>query len=154
MPTFLGSNIKFLRRLKGISQQKLAEAVQLKRNNIASYESGAVEPKAINFLKLARFFEVSPVELLTNDLSQNPLEQMEAPAVEEPKAPEILLSQLEEFITETSEMQKVVDGFRELQKFKAQQGSEEQLPSDLIDILEHLLKSNWQMVQGLQGEAG
>ncbi|MEM9885998.1 MAG: helix-turn-helix transcriptional regulator [Bacteroidota bacterium] len=151
MSTFLGSNIKFLRRLKGISQQKLAEAVQLKRNNIASYESGAVEPKALNFLKIARYFEIAPAELLTTDLSQNPLEQMESPS-NPSTAPEILLSQLEEFITETSEMQKVVDGFRELQKFKSQHGGDNHLPSDLIDILDYLLKANWKMVQGLQEE--
>lgn len=150
MPTFLGSNIKFLRRLRGISQQKLAEAVQLKRNNIASYESGSVEPKAVNFLKIARYFEVTPAALLTTDLSQQPLAQMETSTEETSTTPEILRSQLEEFITETSEIQKVVDGFRELQRLKAQAGIEDHLPNDLMDILEYSLKANWKMVQGLQ----
>lgn len=148
---FLGANIKFLRQLKGISQQKLAEAVELKRNNIASYESGAVEPRAINFLKIAHYFEVAPVDLLTVDLAKRPLEQLETKETGTAQNLQLLNTQLEEFITETSNMQKVVDGFRAFKTFKAQKGGTKQSTDDLIDILEHLLHANWKIIQDIQG---
>jgi len=147
----LGSNIKFLRKLKGISQQKLANEVGLKRNNIASYESGAVEPRAINFLKLARFFEVDPVQFFTKELSQEPLTASQENE-DHTTFMNLLTTQLEELIVETNETQKIVDGFRELQKFRAnnQKNYSEPFPIELInliDVIENLLESNWKIVQ-------
>jgi transcriptional regulator with XRE-family HTH domain len=150
MAAYLGSNLKFLRRLKGLSQQKLAEAVQLKRNNIASYESGVVEPKAIVFLRLAAYFQVVPVTMLTQDLSLSPLNQLQVE--EQPNMPssEMMLTELEAFIKETADMQKLVDGFVELKKFKIAHHQEGNYPDDLIDILSHLLKVNWNLIQSVQ----
>lgn len=146
MISYLGSNLKFLRRLKGLSQQKLADAVALRRNNIASYESGVVEPKAFVFLRLAHFFDVAPIALITEDLTIAPLPQLET----KESPPEMILNQLEAFIKETSDMQRLIDGFRELQKFKASQRQPSTYPSDLIDILAYLLRANWNLIHSLQ----
>lgn len=150
MTSYLGSNLKFLRRLKGLSQQKLADAVQLKRNNIASYESGVVEPKAFVFLRLAQFFDVAPIALLTEDLTIAPLPQLAVEEEAPSPPPEIILNQLEAFIKETSDMQRLIDGFRELQKFKAAQQKNANYPDDLIDILAYLLRANWNLIHNLQ----
>lgn len=151
----LGSNIKFLRKLKGISQQKLAEEVGLKRNNIASYESSAVEPRAVNFLKLARFFEVDPIQFFTVELAQEPLASVTEESEEQANLTSMLIAQLEGLIIDTAEAQKVVDGFRELQKFRSnnQKNYSEAFPMELvnlIDIAENLLEANWKVVQKAQ----
>ncbi|MEM8528404.1 MAG: helix-turn-helix transcriptional regulator [Bacteroidota bacterium] len=147
----LGANIKFLRKLKGISQQKLANEVGLKRNNIASYESSAVEPRAVNFLKLARYFEVDPVQLFTKDLSQELLPSTDEQSEDKVTLMNLIINQLEDLVTETNETQKIVDGFRELQRFRAENSKSysELFPTELInliDIVENLLEANWRVV--------
>ena len=47
-------------------------------------------------------------------------------------------------------MQKLVDGFRELKKFKVAHQQESTYPDDLIDILSHLLTVNWNLIQSVQ----
>ncbi|MEM1324381.1 MAG: helix-turn-helix transcriptional regulator [Bacteroidota bacterium] len=150
MAGHLGPNLKFLRRLKGLSQQKLADIVQLKRNNIASYESGVVEPKAIVFLRLAAYFQVHPVAMFTQDLSLTPLDQLQVKEQTAASSPEIILNELEAFIKETSDMQKLVDGFQELKKFKIANQQPSNYPEDLIDILSHLLSVNWNLIHSVQ----
>ncbi len=81
----MGQNIKFLRKNYGLSQRELAERLGLKRNNIASYEAGIVEPRAITFVAIARFFEVDPVILLSKLLSNN--SSTLAPPSESPTGP-------------------------------------------------------------------
>jgi transcriptional regulator with XRE-family HTH domain len=66
-------NLKSLRRARGLSQQKLAQEVGLKRSNIASYETGTVEPNAANFLRIAYFFDADPALLLELELSDHPV---------------------------------------------------------------------------------
>ena len=88
--------------MRGMSQQKLAEQLGLKRNNIASYEAGIVEPKAINFLKLAIFFEASPSELFGKDLTAN----FVAPQQNQPSGETALLNILSRFSHPTSDMHK------------------------------------------------
>lgn len=69
MSIFLSKNIKFLRKNKQLSQHKLAESLKISRSKIASYESGAIEPKIEYLLNLANFFQVDLTTLLSKDLS-------------------------------------------------------------------------------------
>jgi len=154
----LSKNIKFLRKLKGISQQKLANETGLKRNNIASYEAGIVEPKADSFLKLARFFGVNPSDLITLDLSVHPLEyfQESREIVEEDN----ITDSLELFIAKTNDLQKVLEGFVEFHKFRRQEQAQssdalQSLNNDfdnLLSTMESLLQANWAFIQSIQRE--
>ncbi len=67
--TLLGRNIKMLRKERNVTQSALAESLGLKRNHIASYEAGIVEPRALTFLRLANYFDVLPEALLTTTLT-------------------------------------------------------------------------------------
>ncbi len=69
--SILSSNIKFLRNKKGISQTALAEAVALKRGNIASYEKELAQPSVENVMKLADYFKVDINEIIKIDLSND-----------------------------------------------------------------------------------
>lgn len=73
--SIISSNIKFLRNRKGISQTALAEAVDLKRGNIASYEKELAQPNIENIVKLADYFKVDINQLVKTDLTKgNPLD--------------------------------------------------------------------------------
>ena len=152
--------------MRGISQQKLAEQLGLKRNNIASYEAGIVEPKAINFLKLALFFDMPPGDLLEKNLSES---FMSTGTEEFPKVSEgeiDLLRLLRRFSGHTSDMQKVLEGFREFQKliFSTSSSGEQEVAGNnptgtngeldtLLDIMEQLLDSNWKLIGTMTKES-
>ena len=72
---FFPQNLRYLRKLAGLSQQALAKNVDLNRGNIASYEKGAAEPNIANLLKITRFFKVDLVDFLDRDLSESQIEE-------------------------------------------------------------------------------
>lgn len=65
---YLNSNLSFLRKEKGLTQEAVAETLGLGRQAVSFYESGDREPTLENLLNLARFFEVSVDDLLSKDM--------------------------------------------------------------------------------------
>lgn len=65
----LSSNLKYLRKAKGLTQAQLAEKLGLKRPIVGAYEEGRSEPKLATILHLAHFFEVNIDALVSVDLS-------------------------------------------------------------------------------------
>lgn len=57
-------NLKRLRTEKGITQQKLADAIHVSRTLITKYESGTARPSKENIEKLSQYLGVSQEELL------------------------------------------------------------------------------------------
>ena len=53
-----------LRRAKGISQETLAEQLNVSRQAVSKWETGTAKPELDNILALCRILEVSPNELL------------------------------------------------------------------------------------------
>lgn len=66
---FVSTNIKYLRKKHKLSQCDLADKIGLKRGNIASYEKSVAEPKILNIVKLANYFQVSISDFVMTDLS-------------------------------------------------------------------------------------
>lgn len=60
-------NIKFFREIKGISQNKLAEKLNISRTTYQSYENGRNEPNISTLIKMADFFGVSVDSLIGHD---------------------------------------------------------------------------------------
>ncbi len=52
-------NLKYLRNIKGISQNKLAEIVNVSQQSINKYENHNVEPDISTLIKLADYFNTS-----------------------------------------------------------------------------------------------
>lgn len=71
MSTFFSQNLRFLRSKMSekTSQEKLAELLNIKKPTLGSYESGRAEPKYMDLISLAEFFNVEVDELLKEDLS-------------------------------------------------------------------------------------
>jgi len=141
--------------MRGLTQKSLAESVGLNRSNIASYESGMVEPSMSNFVKLCNFLETDPTVILTQDLSLS-LTTVQHEA-EEQQAPEriMLQSRMAEFIHMTNDMTKVLEGYRTLWSLRNHENSTSetrQLRSsldDLLHILSTLIRNNWELVQSI-----
>lgn len=68
---FLNTNIRFLRKQKGLTQQALGKKIGVNRAMVGSYEEGRAVPKIAALQDLAYFFDTSIDELLNTDLSQN-----------------------------------------------------------------------------------
>ena len=59
----IGQKLKELRKSEGITQQQLAEKLQISRVNYARYETNAARPDYETLIKLADFFDVSLDEI-------------------------------------------------------------------------------------------
>ena len=60
----LGNNIARYRKEKGISQEKLAEYMEISRQAVTKWESGTSKPSTENLLKLSELFGVEVEHLL------------------------------------------------------------------------------------------
>lgn len=65
---FIHTNIKFLRRQKGWTQEQLATELDIKRSLIGSYEEGRAKPNYDVLTQIARLFKHSIDALITRDL--------------------------------------------------------------------------------------
>lgn len=61
------SKIKEHRKLKGMTQKELAEAVGIKQVNISQYENGTKNPKLERLKKIANVLGVSYLDLIDDD---------------------------------------------------------------------------------------
>ncbi|NLD50686.1 MAG: helix-turn-helix transcriptional regulator [Clostridiaceae bacterium] len=65
----LSSNIKFLRKQKGLSQKELADLLNVSRVTITRYENGTREPDITMIHKIAEVLETTAAELMKLDSS-------------------------------------------------------------------------------------
>jgi len=65
---YLGKNLRFLRKQKGLTQMEIAEKLDIKRTMISAYEDGRSEPKLTGLTILAGIFNISVDELLNRDV--------------------------------------------------------------------------------------
>ena len=62
----LGEKLQLLRRSRGLSQEQLAAELDVSRQAISKWETGAADPSTANLLALARLYGVPAEELLRN----------------------------------------------------------------------------------------
>lgn len=148
--TIIGQNIRFLRKSCGLSQRALANDLGLKRNNVASYEAGIVEPRAATFVRIAEYFGVEAQDLLISHLEKRP-DLLGNAASKAPRghSPTVVNEELHHLERRTIDVEKVLVGFREFYRQRRRQGaaesSERETSSDmdrLISMLEDLLHTN------------
>ena len=63
----LGDNIRKYRKLNNMSQDELAEKLNVTRQSVSLWENGQTQPSLENIVALAKLFEVSTDELLVPD---------------------------------------------------------------------------------------
>jgi transcriptional regulator with XRE-family HTH domain len=150
-PTHFGKNLKFLRKLSGLNQTQLADHLGLTRNNVASYESGLVEPNMKKYLATCRFFNIPPKDMLDSILSDH-MDDLAKVKSEDP-IDHYIVDQIEEFILQTNEMTKVIEGYkafyqmkRESETYRTNKGMHAIL-EDLLELLSALSAVNWEFVE-------
>jgi len=68
--SFLTSNIKHLRKERGLTQSDLALRIGIKRSLVGAYEEHRAEPRLATIQKLSSLFQVPLDTLINNDLSK------------------------------------------------------------------------------------
>lgn len=71
----IAGNLKYLRKKHGLTQQQLADILNVKRPVIGAYEEARAEPKTELLREMAIFFSISVDELVSEDLSDRYFEQ-------------------------------------------------------------------------------
>lgn len=66
--SFAGSNFKYLRKLRGWTQETFAAKLDIKRSLIGAYEENRAEPRLDTIEKVCKIFKLSLEELLLQDL--------------------------------------------------------------------------------------
>lgn len=67
--SFAGQNLKYLRKLRGLTQEEFALKLQIKRSLLGAYEEERAEPRIDVLESVSDWFKVSLDDLLRRDLS-------------------------------------------------------------------------------------
>jgi transcriptional regulator with XRE-family HTH domain len=70
----ISSNIRFLRQLKGLSQEQLADDLKITRSRIGGYEEARNEPPIDLLIRLSEYFHIAIDALVRGDLKKTNLD--------------------------------------------------------------------------------
>ena len=70
----IASNIRFLRQLKGLSQEQLADDLKVTRSRIGGYEEARNEPPIDLLIRLSEYFHIALDALVRGDLKKTNLD--------------------------------------------------------------------------------
>lgn len=65
------NRLEEIRKAKGITQEELANSLEVSRQTVGSLENGRYNPSIILAFKIARFFDVSIEEVFIYEEEQN-----------------------------------------------------------------------------------
>ncbi|UEG51949.1 LexA family transcriptional regulator [Mucilaginibacter daejeonensis] len=68
--SIISSNIKFLRKKKGLTQQQFADEIGIKRSLVGAYEEDRADPKYDLLKKIAAYFEVSIDDFINETINE------------------------------------------------------------------------------------
>lgn len=74
----LAENLMYYRKKKGLSQEKIAEYLEISRQAVTKWETNTSKPNSANLIKLAQLFEVDVDTLLGNEGGEKSSTQGEA----------------------------------------------------------------------------
>lgn len=66
----ISSNIKYLRKKKGLTQQQFADEMEIKRSLVGAYEENRAEPKYELLKKIALYFELSVDDFINETINE------------------------------------------------------------------------------------
>ena len=161
----LSHNIKYLRKLNHLSQEELASKLDIKRSNIAAYESKNVEPRLRIILEIARLFDLSVKSLIEKKLEEGiefPKFNVE-PSDYSKNSQHLYIKDNEDiskFIDKSIKIRKVLEGFKAFYTFKKNNiqnitPSKEKLMFDIdnfVQLMEHLLAYNETVIKAISNK--
>jgi len=103
--SLVANNIKYLRRMNGLTQEQFARRIGIKRSLLGAYEEGRANPNLDNLMNIAKIFGTTVDNLLKNDIRRlretqgvplpHPAPQLQLKA--EPEAPKPLASIIDKY---------------------------------------------------------
>jgi len=157
--SIFSSNLKYLRKAQGLNQDALAEKLNIKRSNLASYETKNVEPRLRIILEIARFFNIDLKSLLTSRLSDDieyPSFQNESnKEIEQTTELTVDSKEINTFIDKTLKIKKILIGFKSFYHFRKAKlkeisPSNQKVIFDIenfIQLMEELITHNESMIR-------
>jgi transcriptional regulator with XRE-family HTH domain len=158
----LALNIRYLRKRAGISQEALAKQLGIKRSNIAAYEIKNVEPRLRIILEIARFFKIDLKSLIQTIITDKNYDQLLSKSSSENHVshPTIEINKevdVEEFISKSMKIRKVLEGFKAFYSFKKERTNistpeRDKLMFDIenfLQLMDHLLNYNESVIRVL-----
>jgi len=162
---YLSKNIRYLRKAKQWSQEELAARLDIKRSNIAAYESKNVEPRLGLILRMAKLFNVNMAEFIHADIDkqggvQQPFEvEAEAkrhlalsPRVSNQISPKVL----QDFVERSLSIRKMLEGFKIFYRFKKEAATKTGEPKassvdidNFLNLIDHMLSLNESLIDAL-----
>ncbi len=76
-----GQNLIYYRRKKGLTQQEVADKLNLNRSTYTKYETSVSEPSLEILLKIADIFDVEPNKLLNDEIPEFNTKVAEPPII-------------------------------------------------------------------------
>jgi transcriptional regulator with XRE-family HTH domain len=151
---FLSSNIKFLRKRRKLSQQRLADDLGIKRSNIAAYETKNVEPRLSFINELADYFEIPLEDMVLTDLKSRYAERGE----EGLPGGNVGLSadSIDEIRQIANKVQRMLDGFKVFYEFKRRMNEQDAGADDgdidnFLIFINHMSEYNRLIEDSLNG---
>ena len=108
----IGNNIKELRKSKGVTQQQIADLINMHRSNYSKVENGQREISISALNKIAKYFNVSIDDIINNNEVPEEINVENKPLLEKVK----LIEELEE--DEQNMVFKFIDSLLTKKKFK------------------------------------
>ncbi len=139
----LSRNIRFLRKSRHWSQEELANQLQIKRSNIAAYESKNVEPRLSLILRMAKLFDVNMAELIHTDIAQNggirqafrePEPDNTPPLFSAALSGQISAEALDSFVEQSLSVRKMLEGFKIFYEYKKEASAADPNTGSAVDI--------------------
>lgn len=121
----LSYNLKILRRSLGISQQELADRINIKRGNIAAYETKNVEPRLDTILKIAFHLNIDPGYLINKKIDLNkgfpPFKERSDKEIPRSNSFSVINNKDHDSFDKLKAITDLLEGFRTTYKFKRKQ---------------------------------
>jgi transcriptional regulator with XRE-family HTH domain len=73
MSKIFSENLKYLRKLKKISQQQLADKLNIDRSTISRWESNDIDPTVSNVISIANLLGIPVADLVGRDIREEDL---------------------------------------------------------------------------------
>lgn len=73
MSKIFSENLKYLRKLKKISQQQLADKLDIDRSTISRWESDDIDPTVSNVISIANLLGIPVADLVGRDIREEDL---------------------------------------------------------------------------------
>jgi transcriptional regulator with XRE-family HTH domain len=162
----LSTNLKKLRKIKGLNQDQLADQLGTTRNRIASYESQGVEPKLKLLADMASLFSISVDDLISVSIDESNYKELSQSGVTDDEGVSNMATSgkdqkkhivvkdkvIDDFIDKYMQVRKMIDG---LETYFRLQDNDITLSSEykqLMFALTHLLEANQSLLSELNKE--